>query len=79
MVNLSFDSRSQFNAQPNAEPNAQRESALVLEFADVGIQDVPLVGGKNASLGEMIQRLSSQDAFPGRLAGGDRDRLPETL
>ncbi len=27
-------------------------------FEDIGIKDVPLVGGKNASLGEMIQKLS---------------------
>ncbi len=27
-------------------------------FEDFGIQDVPLVGGKNASLGEMFQKLS---------------------
>ena len=29
-------------------------------FADLGIGDVPLVGGKNASLGEMYRQLSSQ-------------------
>ncbi|MHC1605462.1 MAG: PEP/pyruvate-binding domain-containing protein, partial [Candidatus Methanofastidiosia archaeon] len=27
-------------------------------FEELGIEDVPLVGGKNASLGEMIQHLS---------------------
>ncbi|MGC8852963.1 MAG: PEP/pyruvate-binding domain-containing protein, partial [Hydrogenobacter sp.] len=26
---------------------------------EVGIEDLPLVGGKNASLGEMIRNLSS--------------------
>ncbi len=31
----------------------------VLWFKEVGIEDVPLVGGKNASLGEMYQKLSS--------------------
>jgi pyruvate,water dikinase len=30
---------------------------LVLEFNEVGIKDVSFVGGKNASLGEMIQHL----------------------
>lgn len=35
-----------------------REQALVLPFAAVGIVDIPLVGGKNASLGEMIQQLT---------------------
>ena len=29
-------------------------------FADIGIEDVPLVGGKNASLGEMYRNLASQ-------------------
>ncbi len=31
--------------------------SLILWFDEVGIKDVPLVGGKNASLGEMFQRL----------------------
>ncbi|MBF2027647.1 MAG: phosphoenolpyruvate synthase [Oscillatoriales cyanobacterium C42_A2020_001] len=35
-----------------------REEALILWFEQVGIADVPLVGGKNASLGEMIRQLS---------------------
>ena len=29
-------------------------------FADIGIEDVPLVGGKNASLGEMFRELMSK-------------------
>ena len=29
-------------------------------FADISIGDIPLVGGKNASLGEMVRELSSQ-------------------
>lgn len=29
-------------------------------FEEFGIDDVPLVGGKNASLGEMFQKLSSE-------------------
>ncbi len=29
-------------------------------FADIGIADVPSVGGKNASLGEMLRELSAQ-------------------
>ncbi|MEG4032981.1 phosphoenolpyruvate synthase [Microcoleus sp. w1-18aA5] len=37
-----------------------KEKALVLLFDEVGIADIPLVGGKNASLGEMIQQLSPQ-------------------
>ena len=37
--------------------DVSREQALVLPFREVGIVDIPLVGGKNASLGEMIQQL----------------------
>jgi len=37
-----------------------RDKALVLKFDQVGISDIPLVGGKNASLGEMIRELSSK-------------------
>ena len=37
--------------------NVPKEQALVLWFEEVGIVDIPLVGGKNASLGEMIRQL----------------------
>ncbi|MEM9154746.1 MAG: phosphoenolpyruvate synthase [Cyanobacteria bacterium P01_F01_bin.33] len=37
-----------------------RDRAFVLWFEDVGIVDVPLVGGKNASLGEMIRALGQR-------------------
>jgi pyruvate, water dikinase len=39
-------------------PCQQRQQALVLPFAAVGIADISLVGGKNASLGEMIRELT---------------------
>ena len=32
----------------------------ILKFSDIGIKDVELVGGKNASLGEMYQKLKSK-------------------
>ncbi|MEK7110802.1 MAG: PEP/pyruvate-binding domain-containing protein, partial [Patescibacteria group bacterium] len=35
----------------------EREKALTLWFDELGIADVPLVGGKNAALGEMYQNL----------------------
>ncbi len=35
-----------------------REQALVLWFDEIGINDIPIVGGKNASLGEMIGQLT---------------------
>jgi pyruvate, water dikinase len=37
--------------------NISKEHTFVLWFDEVGIGDIPLVGGKNASLGEMIQQL----------------------
>lgn len=37
-----------------------RDIALVLWFKELGIKDVPLVGGKNASLGEMFQKLTKK-------------------
>lgn len=37
-----------------------KQQALVLPLDAVGIADIPLVGGKNASLGEMIQQLQSK-------------------
>ena len=33
-------------------------STLTLDFAEIGMDDVPRVGGKNASLGEMIRHLA---------------------
>ena len=32
----------------------------ICQFAELGIDDVPLVGGKNASLGEMYRELTAQ-------------------
>ncbi|MDB9494062.1 phosphoenolpyruvate synthase [Spirulina major CS-329] len=38
-------------------PQTSRDQALILWFDEVGTEDVGLVGGKNSSLGEMIQQL----------------------
>ncbi|MBE9045401.1 phosphoenolpyruvate synthase [Pleurocapsales cyanobacterium LEGE 10410] len=46
------------NRQP--EFIQEKERALILWFEHVGMSDVSLVGGKNASLGEMIQQLTPQ-------------------
>ncbi len=35
-----------------------KEKSLILWFDEIGINDIPLVGGKNASLGEMMQQLT---------------------
>jgi pyruvate,water dikinase len=37
-----------------------KKNKIVLWFDEIGIEDVPLVGGKNASLGEMYRQLSSK-------------------
>ncbi len=36
------------------------EKELILWFDEIGINDVPMVGGKNASLGEMYRHLDAQ-------------------
>ncbi|NEO55277.1 MAG: phosphoenolpyruvate synthase [Okeania sp. SIO3B5] len=38
-----------------------KEKSLVLWFDEVSINDIPLVGGKNASLGEMMQQLTPKN------------------
>src|SRR4028119_1867029 len=45
-------------AIPEKQVLIPKEKALLLWFDEVGIADIPLVGGKNASLGEMIQQLT---------------------
>jgi len=37
-----------------------KSDRFILWFDETGIEDVPLVGGKNASLGEMIQKLGEK-------------------
>ena len=58
--------------QSTRVPDAQlrdRGRAYVMWFENVGIDDVPLVGGKNASLGEMIQQLEPKGIkIPGGFA-----------
>jgi pyruvate,water dikinase len=44
----------------NLSGQQSKDSAFILWFEEVGIDDIPLVGGKNASLGEMIQQLGSK-------------------
>ncbi len=43
-----------------AEPQTETKPGFIKWFADTGIEDVPLVGGKNASLGEMYRALAAQ-------------------
>ncbi|MBU2612410.1 MAG: phosphoenolpyruvate synthase [Nanoarchaeota archaeon] len=37
-----------------------RESSFILEFKNISINDIPFVGGKNASLGEMYRELTKK-------------------
>ena len=47
----------------------EREKNFVLWFNEIGMDDVPLVGGKNASLGEMYRNLVSEGVnVPGGFA-----------
>ncbi|MEO1180103.1 MAG: phosphoenolpyruvate synthase, partial [Cyanobacteria bacterium J06636_28] len=43
---------------PTGAANVSTPVNFILEFEQLGINDIPLVGGKNASLGEMIQQLT---------------------
>lgn len=39
---------------------AKKDGRFVYWFSELGIRDVPIVGGKNASLGEMFSKLTSK-------------------
>jgi pyruvate,water dikinase len=45
---------------PEQKSKEAKETAFVLFFEEVGLADLALVGGKNSSLGEMIQELGSK-------------------
>ncbi|MGI0482493.1 phosphoenolpyruvate synthase [Geminocystis sp. CENA526] len=45
---------------PEKIETTTKQEKFVLWFEEVGIEDVPMVGGKNASLGEMIQQLTAK-------------------
>ena len=38
----------------------KKDTAFVLQFIDLTIEDIPFVGGKNASLGEMYKTLKKK-------------------
>jgi len=38
----------------------KKKNKYILPFGEINKKDVPLVGGKNASLGEMFSKLSSK-------------------
>src|SRR5687767_5172362 len=41
-----------------SEARARSATHFVKQFCEIGIDDVPVVGGKNASLGEMFRELA---------------------
>jgi pyruvate,water dikinase len=47
-------------AAPQQQSKSSKETEFVLFFEEVGLADLALVGGKNSSLGEMIQQLGSK-------------------
>src|SRR3972149_10341498 len=48
-------------ASPSAQPTTPTDTRpFVKWFADITIADIPLVGGKNASLGEMVRELAGK-------------------
>jgi pyruvate, water dikinase len=52
-----------------ATSKESKETALILWFEEVRSSDVGLVGGKNSSLGEMIQQLAAKGVnVPGGFA-----------
>ena len=50
-----------------ASPASNEQAVYVVPFADLRMKDVPAVGGKNASLGEMISQLQEKGV---RVPGG---------
>ncbi len=48
-----------FKSHPDTS-RPTKQHALVLQLTEVGMGDLGLVGGKNASLGEMLQQLSAR-------------------
>jgi len=52
--------RATVGSRPQQEHPFLSELPLVLPLTEVGLKDIPQVGGKNASLGEMLQQLAPQ-------------------
>ncbi len=51
----------------------QRQNAYVLWFDEISKEDIPLVGGKNANLGEMYQKLTKT---PSKIFKGETIKVP---
>jgi pyruvate, water dikinase len=57
MVNTSDNPTVNLLELSETDRRHAKAQAMILLFNHVGITDIPLVGGKNASLGELIQQL----------------------
>jgi pyruvate, water dikinase len=57
MVNTSANPTATLVELDETDRRQNKAQAFILPFDQVGITDISLVGGKNASLGEMIQQL----------------------
>jgi pyruvate,water dikinase len=58
-----------FNIKDNIQEGISMEEIFIKWFEELKIEDVPLVGGKNASLGEMIRNLGEKGVnVPGGFA-----------
>ena len=55
-----MNQQSQPGRETNFTPDPPARSPLIKWFSEITIADVPLVGGKNASLGEMVRELASK-------------------
>lgn len=52
--------KKQTSTSAKAMADKPRNKKFILWFSELGIKDVPLVGGKNASLGEMYRKLGKK-------------------
>lgn len=49
-----------YNIHPMQKTSTSNKEKFILWFSEISIKDVPLVGGKNASLGEMFSNLTQK-------------------
>jgi len=55
-----MNQQPQPGSKPHGTPRSLASPSFIKWFEDIKIEDVPLVGGKNASLGEMVRELASK-------------------
>jgi len=55
-----MNQRPKPDSETHSTVSSSASRSFIKWFADISIEDVPLVGGKNASLGEMVRELASK-------------------